>query len=67
MVLCVQAYPATAPESSKQGGQKSFREAHDERQTGDAEGVEFEAPKASRGVKNGDGSSEILRVLLYTP
>jgi len=50
----VSQYTAPAPESSKQGGRKSFRgRARGERRTRDAEGVKFdalrvEAPKASR-------------------
>jgi len=52
---------APAPESSKQGGgKKSFRGAHDERQTRDAEGVVFEAsrvetPMAPTGWGMGTG------------
>ena len=51
---------ASAPESNKQRAKKSFKGAHAERRTRDAEGVEFEAPrvetpKASRGCGMGTG------------
>jgi len=47
--------PAPAPESSKQegGGKKSFRRAHGERRTRGAESMEFEMPKALRGLTRG--------------
>jgi len=41
-------FPAQAPKSSKQGAKKSFKGAHGERRTRDAQGVEFEAPSVER-------------------
>ena len=53
-------HAAPAPGSSKQGAIRSFRGAHGEHQTRDAEGVEFDAPrvetpKASRSWGMGRG------------